>query len=399
MSSAKKPRPPTPPDEGAMALAPNGCYYAVLTLLDTIFSATVAAPAVVGYWRGTWGLSDAYVYPHDKRASSLASVGIGFAGLFFFSLVQHFLDDRLQPGKHRLCYYVGSRLYTAVFGVCCVNAWRGAWHALDYYTDPSASTVCATTVVSVLALAIMRALRNISAPPFAVTLDSFPGYFQVPTMFRVNKTRDCPMYILDCAFSVGVVGTLVVFVWRGVWVMFDRYFYPDNREYSVLGSLAIGYGIAVVAFCLQPLMKWICSRIEGVARLIVADVFLLMSFLSTVNVWRGMWGALDLWFIPENPKLSCWITHIGCFIFLVLLNCSNTILVRGVYIDAEENSGDCVIFPCQYLRIFYKSERAKREAQRHLSTIMEYKENGGLASSNGKTSSLPLLPRNQEPPV
>lgn len=45
------------------------------------------------------------------------------------------------------------------------------------------------------------------------------------------------MYLLDCAFSVGVVGTLVVFVWRGVWILFDLYLYPENAEYSAVGSL------------------------------------------------------------------------------------------------------------------------------------------------------------------
>lgn len=93
---------------------------------------------------------------------------------------------------------------------------------------------------------------------------------------------------------------------------------------------------------------------SGLLRLLVADVFLLLSFLGTVNVWRGIWNALDLWLLPDNRELSCWITHIGCFLLLVLLNCGNTILVRGVYIDAEEEEGQCVVFPCHYLRLFFK---------------------------------------------
>lgn len=117
---------------------------------------------------------------------------------------------------------------------------------------------------------------------------------------------------------------------------------------------AIGYSIVAVTFCLQPLMRYVCARLQGLVLLVVADVFLLLSFLGTVNVWRGIWNALDLWLLPDNPELSCWITHIGCFILLVLLNCSNTILVRGVYIDAEEEAGKCVVFPCHYLRLFFK---------------------------------------------
>ncbi|RLU22592.1 hypothetical protein DMN91_004870 [Ooceraea biroi] len=361
----------------------NRLHYAILTILDTIFSALVAAPAVVGYWRGTWGLSDFYVYPDEPVYSSFASITIGYTGLFAFSVLQHGLDDVLHPDKHRLSYYLGSRLYTSVFGLCCVNAWRGAWKALDIYTELTPGTVFATTAVSLLALGIMRAIRNVSAPPFSLVLDSCPGYFEVQTMFRVNNTRDWSLYLLDCAFSVGVVGTLVVFVWRGVWILFDIYLFPGNPKYSAVGSLAIGYLIVAVTFCLQPLMRYVCARLQGLIRLIAADAFLLLSFLGTVNVWRGIWNALDLWLLPDNLELSCWITHVGCFVFLVLLNCSNTILVRGVYIDAEEEEGKCVVFPCHYLRLFFKIEREKKQARRQ-KLLVGSQDFDGHCDVNGK---------------
>jgi hypothetical protein len=164
-------------------------HYTVLTVLDAVFSATIAGPAVVGYWRGTWGLSGFYIYPEDAELSSLTSILIGFCGLFSFNLAQHVLDECLRPDKNRLLFYLGSRLYTAVFGFCCVNAWRGAWQALDLYTEHTFNTVFTTTCVSLLALAIMRTLRNISAPPFAISHDAFAGYFEVPTLFRVNVSE------------------------------------------------------------------------------------------------------------------------------------------------------------------------------------------------------------------
>lgn len=165
-------------------------HYTILAILDAIFSSTITGPAVVGYWRGTWGLSDFFIYPGDRVYSSLTSIAIGFSGLFAFNLAQHVLDESLNPDKHRLLYYLGSRLYTAVFGFCCVNAWRGAWQALDLFTEHTFTTVFATTSVSLLALAIMRAIRNISAAPFAINLDSRSGYFEVPTMFRVNVSKE-----------------------------------------------------------------------------------------------------------------------------------------------------------------------------------------------------------------
>jgi hypothetical protein len=37
------------------------------------------------------------------------------------------------------------------------------------------------------------------------------------------------------------------------------------------------------------------------------------------------------------------------------------VLVRGVYIDAEEPAGQCVIFPVYYLRLFFQKERNKKQ--------------------------------------
>ncbi|KAJ8674234.1 hypothetical protein QAD02_005496 [Eretmocerus hayati] len=352
-----------------MVMGLGAPYRALLTLLDALFSALLAGPAVVGYWRGTWNLSTHYIYPSDPGSSSLAGIIFGLSGLFIFNLGQRSIDKLLDPDRHRLFFYLGSRLYTALFGLCCVNAWRGTWQALDLYTEASFGTVFPTTCCSVLALAVMRTLRNISAPPFALSLDHFQGYFHVPTLFRVDNTKDWPLYILDCAFSVGVVGTLVVFVWRGAWVLFDLYLFPDNKERSCIGSLILGYAIVLTTFSLQPAMSWCCAQLKGFIRIVVADCFLLISFIGTVNVWRGIWNLLDLWLLPGEFKLSNFMTHLGCFLFLMLLNCSNSVLVRGVYIDAEEPDGKCIDFPCRYLRLFFQAEREKKESRQRKMTL------------------------------
>lgn len=61
---------------------------------------------------------------------------------------------------------------------------------------------------------------------------------------------------------------------------------------------AIGYGIVAVTFALQPVMRWTCERLTGLWRLATADLFLFFSFLGTINVWRAVWGLLDIYFIP-----------------------------------------------------------------------------------------------------
>lgn len=59
----------------------------------------------------------------------------------------------------------------------------------------------------------------------------------------------------------------------------------------------------VIIFSIQPIIRWACDRLEGVWRIILADVFLFGSFLGTINVWRGYWYLLDEYFIPGGFKI------------------------------------------------------------------------------------------------
>lgn len=82
--------------------------------------------------------------------------------------------------------------------------------------------------------------------------------------------------------------------------------------------------------------------------------------MSSHLVWRGIWQCLDHYFLPEHRELSNWITHGCAFILLMLLNCCQTVLVRGVFIDGEEKGGECVNFPTHYIRLFFAKVRAKK---------------------------------------
>ncbi|XP_072760867.1 uncharacterized protein [Anoplolepis gracilipes] len=295
--------------------------------------------------------------------------------------------------RKRLPYYMLRILYTYTFGVACITHWRGGWIIIDNYLFMHVWITTALMCSLLACLAVLRCIRNLIATPFIIFIDVPHYVFRFPTRYNVN-TRDWSLYLLDCAFSVGVVGTLVIFVWRGFWILIDIYLFPENPKCSAVGSLAIGYFIVAVTFCLQPLMRYVCARLQGLVLLVVADAFLLLSFLGTVNVWRGIWNALDLWLLPDNPELSCWITHISCFVFLVLLNCSNTILVRGVYIDAEEEAGKCVVFPCHYLRLFFKIKREKKQArqQKLLVTSQDFDDRTDVNEKDSENGT--FLPNN-----
>jgi len=47
------------------------------------------------------------------------------------------------------------------------------------------------------------------------------------------------LYVLDSFFSVCIIGSLVVIVWRGVWSLMDDYLYPDDYHTSAILSLVM----------------------------------------------------------------------------------------------------------------------------------------------------------------
>ncbi|XP_026804544.1 uncharacterized protein LOC113548076 isoform X2 [Rhopalosiphum maidis] len=336
---------------------------AALVAVDAALSTAVITPVVVTYWRITWKLMDVYILPGHLVWSTAVSVGIGFIGLFMFTLFQHRFKRYLKPRKHTATYYVMSRSYTVAFAYSCVNSWRGIWNTMDIVTGTRPPMVAASVVLGICSLASMKTLRNIIAPPIAILTDNYDGYFEVPTLFRIG-VRDGTgswLYVLDSFFSVCIIGSLVVIVWRGVWSLMDEYIYPGDDNTSAILSLVIGYSVVLLAFALQPAVKKLVNKINGLKRILAVDVYLLFSFFGAVNVWRGVWIMLDIHFIPDAPITSYWISHIACFGFLVLLNSSNSILVRGVYIDAEEDGTQCVDFPCYYVRLLVQKRKRKKQ--------------------------------------
>lgn len=350
----------------------SGAHSALLAAADAFFASLVVAPAVVTYWKSTWMLMDLYLWPDRPILSAGYCAAFGLSLNVFTCVFQSCLAHLLDPNKGRLTYYVCSRLYTCLGGVACVASWRGVWNLLNESTGDDSRTILATTAAAMLALAALRGLRNVVAAPFAVAVDSPSDYFEVPTMFRTapastsKNSRETVLYVLDCIFSVAVVGSLVILLWRGLWALLDIYIYPDNHVKSYCISLIVGYALIIVTFALQAPLRWAAARLHGAPRLLLADTYHLLSFVATINLWRAVWGLLDVYLFPDSPKLSNWLSHGVSLILLMLLNCSNSVLVRGVYIDAEEPAGECVVFPCHYLRLFFYRERTKKRHRRAL---------------------------------
>lgn len=159
-----------------------------LTFLDVSFSCVVLAPLIVCYWRGTWNCMDHLLIEPLQQHNGLASLAIGIGGHLFFTVAQKRLTRAVHPDRHRLAYYLVSRGYTYAYGIVCVNGWRGGWALLSQYVPMTIVYTAPITTTAVVALVLLKGLRNISATPFAVATDHSKDYFVSPTMFK--KVRE-----------------------------------------------------------------------------------------------------------------------------------------------------------------------------------------------------------------
>lgn len=161
----------------------NTNYYKFLTIVDMLISTLIVSPAVVGFWRSAWVLMDIHVLPEDPLMSAVVSVVIGICGHMFFSISGKVFEDNFHPNRNRMLYYIVSRSYTVCYAFVCVNGWRGPWYILDMH---SKNLIFISTLVGVIALIVIRGLRNITASPCVIATDGVKGYFDIVTMFRIS---------------------------------------------------------------------------------------------------------------------------------------------------------------------------------------------------------------------
>ncbi|CAG9762591.1 unnamed protein product [Ceutorhynchus assimilis] len=356
------------------------CAPVVLSVVDIFLSVFVVTPLVVFVWRGSW----LYMDVQAQYFPLMPCFFIGMAVHVILALSQDVLHAAIvESDKHwslKIVSHFLRRFYTYVFLNITVFHWRGGWGLIDSYlhiqfTKDSVAEkegihwFLMIWVACFITLIVIKGLRNAIAPPFAICIDKGNYVFKFPTMFKRTNKQSSLLAILDCFFSVGVMGNLVVTLWRGLWVLIDLILLPDNFIWSSWSSLVLGLLVIGLVFRLQNFMKNLCTKTSGLTKIVIADFYIILSCIAIILYWRGVWNVTNIYFLPDDPELSGILSHFIGYMFLVVLGCSNSLLVRGVYIDGKEPNGECVVLPCQYLRIIFEQEDSCEEEESDLGTI------------------------------
>jgi hypothetical protein len=256
-----------------------------------------------------------------------------------------------------------------------VNVWRGVWYVTDYYLLPTnltlneksglelpltsywVSSVVGSTMCFVLhagaSLLAPPAIflidgPGVNPPPMAVTLVSSYYSLKLPAKAQLPKL---PSYVLvlDLLFSFIAVPIMVVWFWRGSWLVMDFYLWGFSSEQQDLSnSLAYSF---IIAVCL------LVPTSETVFAYVTIENPTVLGLLGRLRTWLMAWGIVNFWrvvwyiwdaFLGSTTQWSAWTSHVVAIVFLTAMGCMSCIVApastMGVDVVPHEDAADEPLF-------------------------------------------------------
>jgi hypothetical protein len=232
-----------------------------------------------------------------------------------------------------------------------VNVWRGVWYVTDYYLLPTKLTAnewlelpltsyWVSSVVGSTVCFVMHAGASLLAPPAIFLIDG-PGvnpppmavtlvssYYSLKLPARAQPP-ELPHYVvaLDLMLSFTAVPIMVVWFWRGSWLVMDFYlwgFSPVPQD--LYNSMAWSF---IIAVCL------LVPTSETVFAYVTIENPTVLGLLGRFRTWLLAWGIVNFWrvvwyiwdaFLGSTEQWSAWISHVVPVVCLTAMGCLSCIV-------------------------------------------------------------------------
>jgi hypothetical protein len=182
------------------------------------------------------------------------------------------------------------------------------------------------------------------------------------------------LLLLDSVFSVTVIGTLVIFEWRGIWVLLDLLLFPEHPSMNITICIVFGYGICFIVDTLQNRTVALSAHLDSkklwLLRLAFEDVYLFMAKLGVIALWHGLWVFCESVVTDRegpNELVRVWIPITIGYLVPTLLLHANSIFVLEVVLDGGLADGiGCrvrVTMLENYLKVILRERESLRSAK------------------------------------
>ncbi|KAI8778042.1 hypothetical protein BgiBS90_020692 [Biomphalaria glabrata] len=320
-------------------------------------------PLVTVYWCNSWHIPENYLFPPDPVASSWISGAVGYSIYFLATFLQDNLRD-FTVRQNIVVQCCVAQVYSYVMCWACINQWRCVWVLLDEYTGIYLLNAVVSCLLASMVMVILRVHRTTASTPSTIRMD-FPveNHFTIPTLFEVSTGPYAKA--ADALFTVLVVDTVGIILWRGLWEIMDVTLTPDQKGESGAWSLVISYSVAVILFLTHDCVKILSIYLEDkhwAVSLVFEDFITVLNTIVSVNHWRGYWVLMDA-YLPYKPA-SHWLCHIASFVLLAVGMTATSIPVLGCVFDNRLKRGEGIVFDNFYfthLQTLWSSWKSKRQ--------------------------------------
>jgi len=330
------------------------------SLFDLVFALLCAGPLTVTFWRGTFNGVTELVFKDLPSVESRCQPALilYLTGTFIkiiIDLTKHLLRNILiNKGTCIQTLATFIILYLdAFFGVVM---WVGGFNVL--YAFPGLYWVSLTSALFIggVILVILQAFHCAGGVPMNIATDTFGSIFDPCNYFGTKfETDNSYKLIFDTLFTYGIVHTLVICCWWGLWELENRYIlFPCEitiKDIQAWDSVIIAYFLVFVVVGITNLSKEEAMEEDRICSKRITNNFVAsLCFIAAVNYWRGIWSLMDFYFFPalglwENLLLSHIIGFLGSILLGTTLSLTQT---------SKRDSVHPEFFSCEY----FSSNRA-----------------------------------------
>jgi len=177
----------------------------------------------------------------------------------------------------------------------------------------------------------------------------------------VWQPTDRELHFLDSLLTVFVIHQLVVFYWRGAWLVLDFYLFPEDQLRSAVACLAIGYVFQLLLCIAQPFLNVLYLKTTSASlcrRWILETIEYFFVNLVSVVHWRGVWVLLGIYVMPDRPDAGAIMEHAVGIVGLWLMAAGHSVTLAGCLLDGGSEPEDGCLISNRYFSHFVERLRS-----------------------------------------
>jgi len=314
--------------------------------LDLAFSALVAGPLTVLFWRGTFN-SIFYIFFQDcetlfsRWRPALILYLVGLLVKICLDLVRHTLGPTIKSSCQLLASFA-QLLIVYVDSVFSVVMWVGGFNILYALLGLYWWWLCLVLVVASSLLISLKAFHCTGGAPLLLVTDD--KIVEPRSYFGTSlESHSLQNVVGDTVFSCAIIHTLVICTWWAMWELENRYiFYPCEitiKDIMAWDSVVLSYMLLILIVSIN---KTVRDMKDKTWKTTTRNTVAFLAFLTTLNFWRGLWSLQDFYFFPDlSLPQNLALSHLIGFLAMYLSSVSISLTQASSRDVSEPEFHDC----------------------------------------------------------